>query len=365
VARLPFLPPDSRVTADTSKDTTTEAGVAQTQHDALPHETAAQEASDLGFGRVLAQQARGRFLGRDGVPTSRKYGLGSQRVERFYLAALNAAWFPFLGWMIGAILLLNGFFALAYLSLGPAALHGVSALALDDPFLRALSFSVATFTTTGTGAMNAVGATANWLVIFESIVGPFVMIACGGLIIARLTRPRLEIRFTESAIIAPYEDGRAFMFRMVNTRPSDLSDVNVRINLIWFEDVDGVRQRNFRQLELERASVEMFTLHLTVVHPITAGSPLAGMTPESLAAAEAEFLIFVSAHEGTFSTSVRSRTSYLYKDLRWDVKWASVFTSSPDGVIAIDVDRLDRTEQLADGETRRPSPREFSPVTPG
>ena len=51
------------------------------------------------------------------------------------------------------------------------------------------------------------------------------MVACGGLIIARLTRPRMELRFTESAITAPYEGGRAFMFRMVNTRPSDLSDV--------------------------------------------------------------------------------------------------------------------------------------------
>ena len=168
----------------------------------------------------------------------------------------------------------------------------------------------------------------------------------------------MELRFTESAIIAPYEGGRALMFRMVNTRASDLSDVTVRVNLIWYETVDGARERNFHQLELEREAVEMFTLHWTVVHPITAESPLAGMTPESLAAAEAEFLIFVSAHEATFSTSVRSRTSYLYDDLRWDVKWASIFTSSPDGVIAIDVDRLDRTERLEEGTTSRPAPLE-------
>ena len=344
--------------ADATKDTTAPTAVIPTPHIPAPHEV-----SDLGFGRFVAQSARGRFLGRDGVPTSRKYGLGAQRAERFYLTSLNAAWLPFLTWMIGAILLLNGFFALAYASIGPNALHGVDSLALDDPFLRALSFSVATFTTTGTGAMNVVGPTANWLVIFESIFGSFVMVACGGLIIARLTRPRMELRFTESAIIAPYEDGRALMFRMVNTRPSDLGDVTVRINLIWYEAVKGGRERKFHQLELERASVELFTLHWTVVHPITAQSPLAGMTPESLAAAEAEFLVFVNAHEGTFSTSVRARTSYLYDDLRWDVKWASVFTSSPDGVIAIDVERLDRTERLEPGSTSRPASFELSPAT--
>lgn len=317
--------------------------------------TAPDESSDLGFGRFVSQQSRGRFLSRDGTPTSHKYGLGAQRIEKFYLSALNAGWLPFMLWMVGAILLVNGFFALAYISLGPNALHGVDTLGMDDPFLRALSFSVAIFTTTGTGAMHAVGTTANWLAIFESVLGPLVMIAAGGLLIARLTRPRMQLRFSESAIIAPYENGRALMFRMVNVRPSELSDVRARVNLSWFELEDGIRVRHFHQLELERKSVEMFTLHWTVVHPITGASPLAGLTPEQLIASEAEFLVFVSAHESTFSTNVMARTSYTWDEIRWDVRWASIFASSPDGVIAIDVDRLNRTEQLPEHTTRIPA----------
>ncbi len=313
------------------------------------------EPTDLGFGRVVAQQARGRFLARDGSPTSRKYGLGAQRAERFYLSALNATWLPFLGWLVGGLLLLNGCFALAYLSLGADALHGVDALGVADPFLRALSFSVAIFTTTGTGAMYAVGATAQWLVIMESLIGPITMIGAAGMLIARLTRPRMQLRFTESAIVAPFEGGRALMFRMVNAQPGDLSDVHVRVNLVWYEDFNGVRARNFHQLKLERESVEMFSLHWTVVHPVTADSPLANMTPTTLADADAEFLVFVTAHEATFSTRVTSRTSYRYDELRWDVKWASIFTSSEDGVIAIDVDRLDRTERLDEGATGTPA----------
>jgi inward rectifier potassium channel len=313
------------------------------------------EKDDLGFGRVVAQQARGRFLTQDGVPTSRKYGLGAQRAEQFYLMALNAGWLQFFGWVIGVLLLLNGFFALAYASLGPSALHGTESMGLDDPFLRALAFSVAIFTTTGTGAMNAVGTTAQWVVVFESLFGPLTIIAAGGLLIARLTRPRMVLRFTTSAIVAPYEGGRALMFRMVNTRRNELSDVQVRVNLAWYEEIDGKRERNFHQLVLERDSVELFTLHWTVVHPITASSPLANMTPDALREAEAEFLVFVSAHEATFSTTVRARTSYVFEELRWDVKWASVFAFSADGITAIDVERLDRTEQLADGATRTPA----------
>jgi len=245
--------------------------------------------------------------------------------------------------------------ALTYLAIGDGTLRGAEGLGLDDPFLRAFSFSVGVFTTTGTGPMYVHGATAHWLVNFESFAGPITLVLAFGLLIARLTRPRMRLAFSESAVIAPYEGGRGFMFRMVNIQPSELSDVQVRVNLARFEDFDGSRERNFHELALERNSVEFFTLHWTVVHPITADSPLAGVTPESLAASQAEFLISVSALDETFSTRVTARSSYLWDELRWDVKFASIFANGPDGMIAIDVERLSRTERLDDGATRNPA----------
>jgi inward rectifier potassium channel len=211
------------------------------------------------------------------------------------------------------------------------------------------------FTTTGTGVMHAYGPTANWLANLESFVGPVTLVVAFGLLLARLIRPRMRIGFSDSAIVAPYEGGRAVMFRIVNLQPGELSDVRVRINLVWFEEVDGVRTREFHELALERSSVEFFTLHWTVVHPITADSPLAGVTPERMAAAQAEFLVFLSAHEETFSTHVTTRSSYTWEELRWDVKFASIFAGGPDGVIAIDIERLSRTERLDEGATRRPA----------
>jgi inward rectifier potassium channel len=315
----------------------------------------ASDLSDLGFGRVVAQEVRGRFLSPDGTPTSRKYGLGAQRAERLYLQALAAPWPAFIGWTVGALLLINGCFALAYTALGPGALAGADSLGLDDPFQRALGFSVGVFTTVGTGQVHAVGSTAHWLVVFESLAGPLVLVTVGGLLIARLIRPRMRLRFSESAVVAPYAGGRGLMFRMVNAQPGELSDVQVRVNLALFDEVAGVRQRRFHQLALERPSVEFFTLHWTVVHPINADSPLRGFTPERLRAAEAELLILVNAHEDTFSTRVTARASYLWDEVRWDVRFASVFASGPDGVLAIDVDRLDRTERLPEGATSLPA----------
>jgi inward rectifier potassium channel len=101
------------------------------------------------------------------------------------------------------------------------------------------------------------------------------------------------------------------------------------------------------------------------VHPITADSPLAGVTPESLADSQAEFLVFVTALEQTFSTRVSTRSSYLWDEVRWDVKFASIFANGPDGVIAIDVDRLSRTERLDENTTRRPAALERRSVPAG
>ena len=328
-----------------------------------PGPAPASAPTDLGFGHVVAQQVRGRFLTHDGEPNSRKYGMGRQWVERFYLRALATPMPTFLAWALGALLLLNGFFTLAYLALGDGALAGGEPLGLTDPFLRAFAFSVGVFTTTGSGPMHAVGATAHWLVIFESFFGPFVLVATAGLLIARLTRPRMRLRFSESAVIAPYEGGRALMFRMVNAWPGELTDVQVRMSVTMFvEGPDGRRERDFFPLPLERDAVDLFTLHWTVVHPITADSPLRGITPDRLREAQAEVLVLVNAHEETFSTRVTARASYWWDEVRWDAKFASIFASATDGALAIDVERLSRLDRLEPGTTSQPAPAELQPA---
>jgi len=145
------------------------------------------------------------------------------------------------------------------------------------------------------------------------------------------------------------------MFRFVNAQPAELSDVQVRVSVVLYEEADGKRLRNFYPLALERDSVDLFTLHLTVVHPITAESPLRGATPDSLRAAQAELLILINAHEETFSTRATARASYFWDEIRWDAKFASVFATSTAGVVAIDVERLDRLDRLEPGTTSMPA----------
>jgi len=314
-----------------------------------------EDLNDLGFGRVAAQQVRGRFLSRDGRPRSRKYGLGPQRAERLYLTALGVSWPVFVCWIVGLVLLANGVFALAYLALPAGSVSGAAELGMRDPFLSALSFSIGLFTTVGTGPVHAVGSTANWLATLESVLGPLALVGIGGLILARLIQPQAKVRFSESAVIAPYRDGRGFMFRLINVRPSEMSEVRARVSLAWFEEIDGVRQRRFRQLHLERHEVEFFTLHWTVVHPIDRSSPLRGITPERLREAEAEFLVLITGLDETFSTRLTARSSYFWDEVRWDASFGNMFVTSPDDTLTVDVDRLDRFDRLDEGTTARPA----------
>ena len=315
---------------------------------------------DLGFGRVVAQRSRGRLFNRDGTSTATKYGLRAQRTERLYLTALQAPWAVFVLWMFGAVLLLNGIFALAYAALPAGSLLGAEALGIRDPFLRAFVFSTGIFTTTGTGPLHAVGITANWLVVIESLAGPLTLVLVGGLLLARLIRPRAQLRFSESAVVAPYDGGRALMFRLVNELPSHMTDVRADVSLSLYETLNGKRERNFHQLALERSQVALFPLHWTIVHPITADSPLHGFTPQQLRESEAELLILISAHEETFSTHVSVRASYYWDDITWDAKFADIFAQAAGESIAIDVERLDRLDRLPEGATSVPSAKELT-----
>jgi inward rectifier potassium channel len=324
-------------------------------------EAPAQPPEDLGFGGVVIARARGRFLNRDGTPSARKYGLGKQFWSRTFLQALAVSWPKFLTWAVGLLLLVNGVFALGYVSLD-TGLAGSDGMRIGDPFLTALYYSIGVFTTLGTGSVYPVGETAVWLTVFEAVLGVLSIVALIGIMLARMTQPRANFRFSESAAVAPYQGGRGFMFRLVNLSPAELHEVSARVNLAWFEEIDGKRVRRFHMLNLERTVVEFFTLHWTVVHPITRESPLAGVTPEKLRDAEAEFLIQIASLDSTFSARVVSRTSYISEEVRWDAKFADIFVDSPDGIITIDVERLDRLDRLPEGTTRTPAPEETSPA---
>src|SRR5216684_8063314 len=119
-------------------------------------------------------------------------------------------------------LMLNVMFAAGYLLCGPDALQGNAGV---PDFFRAFFFSVHTFATIGYGNIVPQGMASNLLVTFESLVGLTAFALVAGLVFARFSRPTAEIIYSERAIIAPYGNGRAFQFRIMNARENELVEV--------------------------------------------------------------------------------------------------------------------------------------------
>jgi len=301
---------------------------------------------DLGFGSVVARESRQRLLNRDGTFNVVREGLHPFVSMSLYHDLLTITWPRFLGLLAFFYLTVNGLFAAAYVACGPGALAGAKAVTLGGRFLESFFFSVHTFATIGYGSMSPESLAANLLVVVESLVGLLGFALATGILFARFSRPTARILFSEHALIAPYKDGTAFEFRIVNSRSNQLIEVKAKVLLSWFKQ--GAQSREFYPLRLEREKVVFFPLSWTIVHAIDEQSPLWGVTPEKLVGCEAEFLILLTGIDETFSQTVHARSSYKGDEVLWGARFANLFNPpTPEGVLSIDIGRLDEVERVA------------------
>src|SRR5204862_2131313 len=138
------------------------------------------------------------------------------------------SWRGFLAAVTLAYLALNLIFAGAYLACGHDALVGSGASTMGGPFAQAFFFSVQTFATIGYGQLAPNGIAANLVVTVEALVGLMYQALATGLLFARFTRPTAAVLFSRNAIVAPYNDGTALMFRMVNRRRTEIIQLEMQ-----------------------------------------------------------------------------------------------------------------------------------------
>jgi inward rectifier potassium channel len=300
---------------------------------------------DLGLGGKLSERSRARLVNRDGTFNVRRNNLNAFHPYNAYHTLLSLSVPRLVGLMAIAYMSTNFVFAGLYWLCGPGALSG----AARAPMARledCLFFSVQTLATIGYGRLVPSTRAANLLVAVEALVGLLGFAILSGLLFARFTRPTAKISFSRNAIIAPYENGWALMFRLANLRNHDLSDVHAVVSFArWVED-HGVRWRRFDQLALERESIIFMPLHWVVVHPIRDHSPLGGYSATSLAQSDPEIVCLITADDETFAQTVHAKTSYDKTDIVWGARFRDMYIADVDHV-AIDLTRLhdfDRVE---------------------
>jgi inward rectifier potassium channel len=197
------------------------------------------------------------------------------------------------------------------------------------------------------------------VVTLESLVGLLGFALATGILFARFSRPTAHILFSEKALIAPYHGNTAFEFRIVNARRNQLIQVDAKVLFSRFKD-GRAEAREFTSLKLERERVPLFPLSWTIVHPIDSESPLFGLTAADVAAADGEFLVLLSGIDETFAQTVHARSSYKGEEIVWGGRFTNLFNPPRDGLLSIDIGRLDSFESAS-----LPSPPAVPPLPPG
>lgn len=303
---------------------------------------------DLGFGSVVSRESRQRLLNRDGSFNVVRSGLGFLESFAPYHLLLTISWKGFLGLVSATYLVLNMLFAVAYVACGAEALQGPGAPMLGGRFSQAFFFSIQTFATIGYGQIGPNGLASNIVVTVEALVGVMYQALATGLLFARFTRPRAAVLFSNRAVVAPYNDGQALMFRIVNRRRSEIIELEAQVLFSAMRpDGRGGLVRRYTPLALERNKVTFFPLSWTIVHPIDSTSPFYGLTTEQLQQSKAEILVLLSGTDEAVEQTVHARSSYRSDEIVWNARFQSMFLNLKEQEpVAVDISRVDDIEPV-------------------
>jgi inward rectifier potassium channel len=302
-----------------------------------------EEFDDLGLGGNF--NTRGRFILPNGEFNIERRGLGLIELN-IYQWLVTTSWTYFFGVILLFYILSNVIFALLFLSFGIESISGVIAGSSFENFVNSFFFSVQTFTTVGYGSMSPKGWGANIVAALNALFGLMSFALATGLFFARFARPAAKVRFSKNALIAPYNDIRGFMFRMVNLRSNQLMDVEVQLVITWLEYEQAKTLRRFRRLELERNKVAMFPLNWTVVHPIDETSPLYQKSKEELIKMDVEFIISMKGYDDTFAQNVKDHYSYKYEEMVIGAKFNPMYHVNEEGLTVLEVDKIDDYDRV-------------------
>lgn len=297
-----------------------------------------EKPNDMGFG-LSGKTARN--LNKDGSFNVEFKGVSRWKFFDLFHTLISMPWWKFVLYVLSAFILTNILFACLYFTAGMDGFTGIDGKSGPERFWEAFFFSTQTLTTLGYGRIAPVSTAASVIAALESMIGLMAFAVATGLIYGRFSRPRNRLRFTTRAVMAPFHDGHAFMFRLANFSNSSLIEIEASINFSWHPE--GKPMRNFAFLELEREKVNFLPSTWTVVHPVNEKSPLRGYSPVRAMKEGIEFIIMIKAFDQTSGQMLYARHSYYHHEILWGRKFFPIMEVTPDGRRIVDLGKMNET----------------------
>ena len=301
---------------------------------------------NTGFG-TNSSSTGGRFINKDGRPNVIKKGVGLLSRYSWYHTMLGLKAGKFLLLIFIIYISINLVFAGIYYMIGINHLKGVNEGSSWKNFSEVFFFSAQTFTTVGYGRISPDSFAASTVSTFEAFLGLLSFAIATGLFYGRFARPKAFVRFSNNALIAPFRDGTALMFRLAPYKNNALSEVEMKLTLAITNEENGKLFDKFFDLELEFAKISGLALSWTIVHPIDDKSPFYGLSKEDIASTDMEIMVFLKAFDQVFSNNVITRTSYVSSEIVWGAKFKMMYHPSEDkNKTILDVSKLNEYEKI-------------------
>lgn len=302
--------------------------------------------NNTGFG-VNSSDSGSRFYNRDGSPNVVKRGIPLLNRLSWYHTMIKLPRWKFFLFILVSYILLNVFFAFIYFFIGVDHFAGIEKGGAVHDFVECFFFSAQTFTTVGYGRISPVGYLASSIAAFEAFLGLLGFALATGLMFGRFAKPNAYLRFSHQAIIAPYKDGTALMFRLSPFKNNMLTDAEAKLTLAMQLEDNGKKVNRFFSLKLEIERVNALTLSWTIVHPINEDSPLWGFTEEDIRNTSMELLVFIKAFDEDYSNTVVARSSYTSSEIVYGARFRLMYEPNEEKEKTIlHLDRLNQFDKV-------------------
>jgi inward rectifier potassium channel len=157
-----------------------------------------------------------------------------------------------------------------------------------------------------------------------------------GIVFAKFARPRAGILFSDRAVIGDRNGVPSLMFRVANSRGSDIAGAEMRVTALLAEQTaEGEWMRRFHDLALVRDKTPLLLMSWLVMHSIDAASPLHGLSEEQWK--DVQIYANVTGIDGIYGQTVYAYHLYTDGDIARGARFADVIRILPDGRRELDL----------------------------
>jgi inward rectifier potassium channel len=281
---------------------------------------------------------------KDGMTAARRIGINHLAISEIYNSLVSMSWLRFSAFVFLAYLSLTTFFTVIYSLTGFRDFKDLESNALAEKFWEVFLYNAQTLSTVGGAGVAPVGIHYNIILTVESMIAMLGMAIITGLLYVRFSTPTSGIVCSEQALVAPFRDGKALMFRLANAKKIEL--VELHISAFTVKNDLATNKRDVRPLGLERDYLPFLSHPLTIVHPLDDKSPLADFDWKDTDSFQYEIVLWVNGIDRATGQNVFFGRTYLIEDIVQNATFRSCAEVNAQGVFWIYLDKVGDYEQL-------------------